>query len=98
MASHRDRRSNLGAYQLRGLWGFQVFFYLLLHQYLTGFKSHSTEKLQQIFTLLSVVVAPERLSLKCEACCAEALFIRLNLRQILPQEHPIQADKEVAER
>lgn len=43
-------------------------------------KSQGAEELQQIFPLLSVVVAPGRPSLKCEVCCAGALFLCLNFR------------------
>lgn len=70
VTSHWDRRSIFGAYQLRSLWGFQ-FFRSAFVSVSDRLKSHSTKVLQLVFTLLPVMVAPERLSLQCEVCCAE---------------------------
>lgn len=60
------------AKQPKSLPGF--FFWLAFASVSDRLKSQGAEELQQIFTLLSVVVAPGRPSLKCEVCCAGAPF------------------------
>lgn len=68
------------------------FFLLAFASVYDRLKSQGAEELQQIFTLLSVVVAPGRPTLKCEMCCAWILDTAPAPRALIP------ADKEVAER